>query len=102
MQSSLGPWLDPTATRKKFRARVHPGLELTLTSRCRSTSELISDDLPTLERPAKAISGSCAVFSVSSACAVGAEPMNSARLTLGPRFCTFGLRAGIGGQHRRL
>ncbi len=43
---------------KKFSERVFPGAELVFTSPFLLTREFISEDLPTLERPAKAISGS--------------------------------------------
>ena len=42
---------------KKLINCVRPGVELVLTRCLRLTRELISDDLPTLERPVKAISG---------------------------------------------
>ena len=42
---------------KKLISWVRPGVELVFTRRLRFKSVLISEDLPTLERPAKAISG---------------------------------------------
>jgi hypothetical protein len=44
-------------TRKKFRMRVLPGVWLTLARLLRFNKELISEDLPTFDRPTKAISG---------------------------------------------
>ena len=41
---------------KKLMVRVLPGLELTLASALRPTIRFMSDDFPTFERPAKAIS----------------------------------------------
>src|SRR5476649_2717381 len=43
---------------KKFISLVFPGVTETLASSRRSASKLISDDLPTLDRPMKANSGS--------------------------------------------
>ena len=45
---------------KKLISWVRPGVELVLTRCLRLTRVLISDDLPSLERPVKAISGKAA------------------------------------------
>ena len=45
---------------KKLISWVLPGVELVFTRRLRLTSVLIREDFPTLERPAKAISGNAA------------------------------------------
>ena len=42
---------------KKLISWVHPGFELVLTRFFRFTRVLINEDLPTLDLPAKAISG---------------------------------------------
>jgi hypothetical protein len=47
-----------SCTSKKFSVRVRPGVFDTRTSFRRFASVLIIEDLPTLERPTKAISGS--------------------------------------------
>jgi hypothetical protein len=47
--------------KKKLISWVRPGVELVFTRRFRFKSVLISEDLPTLERPEKAISGKSAV-----------------------------------------
>jgi len=49
--SALGP------SAKKFSACVRPGVLEVRASALRLVSALMSEDLPTLERPAKAISG---------------------------------------------
>ena len=43
---------------KAFAMRPEPGVRLTLANDFRLTSELSREDLPTLDRPAKATSGS--------------------------------------------
>lgn len=45
----------------KLIARVLPGVRLTFANPLRCSNELMSDDLPTLERPTKAISGASPV-----------------------------------------
>ena len=51
----------PSWSAKKLMARVRPGVEETLASREPSRA-LMSEDLPTFERPRKATSGALKVF----------------------------------------
>jgi hypothetical protein len=50
----------------KFTACVLPGVELVLASPRRLSRQLMSDDLPTLDLPEKAISGSDVPFSCAA------------------------------------
>src|SRR5271168_3872977 len=58
----------PSCSAKKLIARVLPGVDDTLASRDPS-SELISDDLPTFDRPRNATSGAPYVFASAGKCA---------------------------------
>ena len=58
----------PSCNAKKLIARVRPGVEDTFASRDPS-SELISEDFPTFDRPRNAISGAPNVFASVGKCA---------------------------------
>src|SRR5271170_7133206 len=58
----------PSCSAKKLIARVRPGVDDTFASRDPS-SELISEDLPTFDRPRNATSGAPNVFASEGKCA---------------------------------
>src|ERR1700744_1006939 len=60
-------WGVPSCRAKKLIARVRPGVEETFAS-LEPSSLLMSDDLPTLERPRKATSGASPVRVPSGKC----------------------------------
>src|SRR4051812_21652099 len=74
--------MNASFTLKKLTSRVRPGVLLTRANFFRRMSRLSSDDLPTLDRPANAISGS--VGSGRHPPALAIPPMNSSvRMTSG-------------------
>src|SRR2546422_10591997 len=90
----------PTArggTRKTFSARVFPGVPEIFAIR-RPTRALSNDDLPTLERPTNATSGSGGSSSTS---ARGNEPMKEGRSMLRPYLSFFFLARTLSNQQRR-
>src|SRR5258707_9488023 len=58
----------PSCSAKKLIARVRPGVEDTFASR-EPSSELISEDFPTFDRPRNATSGAPYVFASEGKCA---------------------------------
>src|SRR3981081_131910 len=58
----------PSCSEKKLIARVRPGVEETFASR-EPSSELISEDFPTFDRPRNATSGAPYVFASEGKCA---------------------------------
>src|SRR5262249_7704961 len=78
--------------RKKTSPRVRPGVRDVRARPCRPTSVLITDDLPTLERPAKAISGGPSGGPLSGP---------TARASNSPRLTTTGTRCMVAPMSRR-